>query len=169
MVRVGLYEMMWRTDNNGQAISVNKTETIQVSTVYFNVVLDEIPDKFHGVEVSDSNGNYTEVRSLDMVTGKSFHVNYGEGIVTFDPSVGGRNLRFNYYGRGYKRIDAGRIVGFDEMRMVKQSNEEVDVTDKQRIKSLETMVVNLQKTVGFLVDEMSRLEKEEVNCDELQK
>ena len=96
MVRVGLYEMMWRTDNNGQAISVNKTETIQVSTIYFNVVLDEIPDKFHGVEVSDSSGtNYTEVRSLDMVTGKSFHVDYGEGIVTFDPSVGGKNLQFN--------------------------------------------------------------------------
>lgn len=113
MVRVGLYEMMWRTDNNGQAISVNKTETIQVSTIYFNVVLDEIPDKFHGVEVSDSSGNYTEVRSLDMVTGKSFHVDYGEGIVTFDPSVGGKNLQFNYYGRGYKKLHASRIVGMD--------------------------------------------------------
>lgn len=169
MVRVGLYEMMWRTDNNGQAISVNKTETIQVSTVYFNVVLDEIPDKFHGVEVSDSNGNYTEVRSLDMVTDKSFHVDYGEGIVTFDPSAGGKNLRFNYYGRGYKRINAGRIVGFDEKRMVKQANEEVDVTDKQRIKSLETMVVNLQRMVSFLVDEISHLEKEEVSDNELQK
>lgn len=166
---MALYEMMWRTDNNGQAISVNKTETIQVSTVYFNVVLDEIPDKFHGVEVSDSSGNYTEVRSLDMVTGKSFHVDYGEGIVTFDPSVGGKNLRFNYYGRGYKKINVSRIVGFDEMRMSSQANEEVGITDKQRIKSLETMVVNLQRMVSFLVDEISHLEKEEVSDNELQK
>lgn len=155
MVRVGLYEMMWRTDNNGQAISVNKTETIQVSTVYFNVVLDEIPDKFHGVEVSDSNGNYTEVRSLDMVTGKSFHVNYGEGIVTFDPSVGGKNLQFNYYGRGYKKLHASRIVGIDgySTKTVEEDREQ-----EEKIRVLEKTVERQGRIIEYLANEIEKMQ-----------
>lgn len=155
MVRVGLYEMMWRTDNNGQAISVNKTETIQVSTVYFNVVLDEIPDKFHGVEVSDSNGNYTEVRSLDMVTGKSFHVNYGEGTVTFDPSVGGKNLQFNYYGRGYKKLHASRIVGMDgyTTKTVEQDREQ-----EEKIRVLEKTVERQGRIIEYLANEIEKMQ-----------
>lgn len=155
MVRVGLYEMMWRTDNNGQAISVNKTETIQVSTVYFNVVLDEIPDKFHGVEVSDSSGNYTEVRSLDMVTGKSFHVDYGEGIVTFDPSVGGKNLQFNYYGRGYKKLHASRIVGMDgyTTKTVEQDREQ-----EEKIRVLEKTVERQGRIIEYLANEIEKMQ-----------
>lgn len=155
MVRVGLYEMMWRTDNNGQAISVNKTETIQVSTVYFNVVLDEIPDKFHGVEVSDSSGNYTEVRSLDMVTDKSFHVDYGEGIVTFDPSAGGKNLRFNYYGRGYKKLHASRIVGMDgySTKTVEQDREQ-----EEKIRVLEKTIERQGKIIEYLANEIEKMQ-----------
>lgn len=155
MVRVGLYEMMWRTDNNGQAISVNKTETIQVSTVYFNVVLDEIPDKFHGVEVSDSNGNYTEVRSLDMVTGKSFHVDYGEGIVTFDPSVGGKNLQFNYYGRGYKKLHASRIVGINgnSTKTVEEDREQ-----EEKIRVLEKTVERQGRIIEYLANEIEKMQ-----------
>lgn len=155
MVRVGLYEMMWRTDNNGQAISVNKTETIQVSTIYFNVVLDEIPDKFHGVEVSDSSGNYTEVRSLDMVTGKSFHVDYGEGIVTFDPSVGGKNLQFNYYGRGYKKLHASRIVGMDgyTTKTVEQDREQ-----EEKIRVLEKTVERQGRIIEYLANEIEKMQ-----------
>ena len=152
---MGLYEMMWRTDNNGQAISVNKTETIQVSTVYFNVVLDEIPDKFHGVEVSDSSGNYTEVRSLDMVTGKSFHVDYGEGIVTFDPSVGGKNLQFNYYGRGYKKLHASRIVGMDgyTTKTVEQDREQ-----EEKIRVLEKTVERQGRIIEYLANEIEKMQ-----------
>lgn len=155
MVRVGLYEMMWRTDNNGQAISVNKTETIQVSTVYFNVILDEIPDKFHGVEVSDSNGNYTEVRSLDMVTGKSFHVDYGEGIVTFDPSVGGKNLQFNYYGRGYKKLHASRIVGINgySTKTIEQDREQ-----EEKIRVLEKTIERQGKIIEYLANEIEKMQ-----------
>lgn len=155
MVRVALYEMMWRTDNNGQAISVNKTETIQVSTVYFNVVLDEIPDKFHGVEVSDSSGNYTEVRSLDMVTGKSFHVDYGEGIVTFDPSVGGKNLQFNYYGRGYKKLHASRIVGIN--RYSTKTVEE-DREQEEKIRVLEKTVERQGRIIEYLANEIEKMQ-----------
>lgn len=155
MVRVGLYEMVWRTDNNGQAISVNKTETIQVSTVYFNVVLDEIPDKFHGVEVSDSSGNYTEVRSLDMVTGKSFHVDYGEGIVTFDPSVGGKNLQFNYYGRGYKKLHASRIVGINgySTKTVEEDREQ-----EEKIRVLEKTVERQGRIIEYLANEIEKVQ-----------
>ena len=155
MVRVGLYEMMWRTDNNGQAISVNKTETIQVSTVYFNVVLDEIPDKFHGVEVSDSSGNYTEVRSLDMVTGKSFHVDYGEGIVTFDPSVAGKNLKFKYYGRGYKKLHASRIVGINgySARTIEQDREQ-----EEKIRVLEKTIERQGKIIEYLANEIEKMQ-----------
>ena len=155
MVRVALYEIMWRTDNNGQAISVNKTETIQVSTVYFNVVLDEIPDKFHGVEVSDSNGNYTEVRSLDMVTGKSFHVDYGEGIVTFDPSVGGKNLQFNYYGRGYKKLHASRIVGINgySTKTIEQDREQ-----EEKIRVLEKTIERQGKIIEYLANEIEKVQ-----------
>jgi len=155
MVRVALYEIMWRTDNNGQAISVNKTETIQVSTVYFNVVLDEIPDKFHGVEVSDSNGNYTEVRSLDMVTGKSFHVDYGEGIVTFDPSVGGKNLQFNYYGRGYKKLHASRIVGINgySTKTIEQDREQ-----EEKIRVLEKTIERQGKIIEYLANEIEKMQ-----------
>lgn len=152
---MGLYEMMWRTDNNGQAISVNKTETIQVSTVYFNVVLDEIPDKFHGVEVSDSNGNYTEVRSLDMVTGKSFHVDYGEGVVTFDPSVGGKNLQFNYYGRGYKKLHTSRIVGINgySTKTIEQDREQ-----EEKIRVLEKTIERQGKIIEYLANEIEKMQ-----------
>lgn len=155
MVRVGLYEMMWRTDSNGQAISVNKTETIQVSTVYFNVVLDEIPDKFHGVEVSDSSGSYTEVRSLDMVTGKSFHVDYGEGIVTFHPAEAGKNLRFSYYGRGYKKLHVSRIVGINgySTKTIEQDREQ-----EEKIRVLEKTIERQGKIIEYLANEIEKMQ-----------
>lgn len=155
MVRVGLYEMMWRTDSNGQAISVNKTETIQVSTVYFNVVLDEIPDKFHGVEVSDSSGSYTEVRSLDMVTGKSFHVDYGEGIVTFPPTEAGKNLRFSYYGRGYKKLHANRIVGIGgySTKTIEEDREQ-----EEKIRVLEKTIERQGKIIEYLANEIEKMQ-----------
>lgn len=155
-MEMGLYEMMWRTDDNGQAISVNKSETIQVSTVYFNAVLDEIPDKFHGVEVSDSSGtNYTEVRSLDMVTGKSFHVDYGEGVVTFDPSVAGKNLKFKYYGRGYKKINANRIVGINGYSA---RTMEEDMEQEEKIRVLEKTIERQGRIIECLANEIEKMQ-----------
>lgn len=147
----GLYEVMWRTDENGNAISTNKQERIQVSTIYFNAVLDEIPDEHYGVQVSDSSVSYTEVYSPSMVSGNSYYVDYINGIVTFGENVAGKNLNFNYYGRGYKRISINRIAGLGLSAQAVMLGEE---TQQERIENLEKTVQRLQKQIDFLIDEI---------------
>ena len=147
----GLYEVMWRTDENGNAISTNKQERIQVSTVYFNAVLDEIPDEHYGVQVSDSSVSYTEVYSPSMVSGNSYYVDYINGIVTFGENVAGKNLNFNYYGRGFKRISAKRIVGLEVNTPVAMTNMD---NSQERIVKLEKAVQHLQKQIDFLINEL---------------
>lgn len=147
----GLYEVMWRTDENGNAISTNKQERIQVSTIYFNAVLDEIPDEHYGVQVSDSSVSYTEVYSPSMVSGNSYYVDYINGIVTFGENVAGKNLNFNYYGRGFKRISAKRIVGLEVNTPVAMTNMD---NSQERIVKLEKAVQHLQKQIDFLINEL---------------
>ena len=103
------YETMWRVDGNGKPISVKRTETIQVSTVHFNVVLDEIPHAFYGVEIEDQEGNtYHVVESEDNITGQGCYVDYNNGIITFAPEHGGKIMTFTYNGRGYKKVYSSR-------------------------------------------------------------
>ena len=145
---MGLIEMKWHTDEKGNAISINKQEDIQVSPTTFEVVLDEIPNEFKGIEVTDEESNYyVEVSSLDKVGNKTYYVDYVNGIVKFDSSLAGKILRFNYFGKGYKRISASRII---------TQEAECEVTPST-IKRLSDMIEYQQKQIDFLIEEMEKL------------
>ncbi len=105
LTNINPYHMQWNTDVNGNPISVHKQETQQVSPVYFNIQLDEIPDSFHRLVVVDTEGNMLhEVDNFNRITEQSYYVDYNNGVVYFHQTKGASIVNVTYYGRGFKLI-----------------------------------------------------------------
>lgn len=150
------YETMWRVDGNGKPISVKRTETIQVSTVHFNVVLDEIPHAFYGVEIEDQEGNtYHVVESEDNIVGQGCYVDYNNGIITFAPEHGGKIMTFTYNGRGYKKVYSSRIAYDTKSNRDAQALAEFENL-KRQIMLLNSLVEKQQMQIDFLIDELEK-------------
>lgn len=112
------YLMNWNTDVNGNPIAIHKQEVQQVSPVYFNIQLDEIPDSFHRLSVVDTEGKlYHEVDHRSKLTEDSYHVDYNGGVVYFHHSQGAKIVEVTYYGRGFKLIRSSRIVMDDGTKL----------------------------------------------------
>lgn len=154
MVDNAPYEMNWRIDSQGNSYSISITEILVVSDIYLNVVLEEIPSTNHRVTVKNGEVILSEAMSRDLITGNKFYVDYNNGIVYFGSDLAGLTLTFSYYGRGYKRISAKRIVEFN---IETETLSEVDASQQQQIDALELMVERLQAQIDFLVDELDKL------------
>lgn len=148
------YEFMWRIDNQGNPYSVAMTETLKVSDIYLNAVLEEIPDTYHRVRVQKEEVILNEVMSRDLVTGSKFYVDYNNGIIYFGSELAGATLTLNYYGRGFKRISAKRIIDFV---IEKEDLSKVDASQQMQIDTLEEEVQHLQKQIDFLVQTIEKL------------
>lgn len=156
MLRNLPYEMQWRIDENGTPYSIAMEETVVVSEPYTSIVLEEIPDSYQRVLVTDISEEVTkmmvgEVASMTQVKEGKYFVDYNNGVIHFAPEMIGKTLRINYYGRGFKRINAKRIVGLEtNVRTVASEGD----GSQERIMKLEKAVQHLQKQIDFLITEL---------------
>lgn len=152
------YEMQWRLDENGIPYSVSMKETVVIEAPYLSVVLEEIPDTFQRVMIEDITQDVVpiilgEAMSRTEVKNGKYYVDYNNGIIYFSEELHGRNLTIKYYGRGYKRINAKRIVGLElDSGMTIDFNSDYE----ERIAKLENSVTLLNKQIDLLIDELER-------------
>ena len=165
--------MQWNTDVNGNPISVHKQETQQVSPVYFNIQLDEIPDSFHRLVVVDTEGNMLhEVDNFNRITEQSYYVDYNNGVVYFHQTKGASIVNVTYYGRGFKLIRSSRIVMEDGTTLteaIAQSQMQVAHTStredadtmslQEQIDTVCKFVRKQQKIIEMLAEEIEKLQK----------
>ena len=158
--------MQWNTDVNGNPISVHKQEMQQVSPVYFNIQLDEIPDSFHRLSVKDTEGNtFYEVDDFARISEQSYYVDYNNGIVYFHHTKGATVVNVTYYGRGFKLIRSSRIVMDDGVKLAdilssvgepKLAHLTEDNAQEQLDKLFE-LIEAQQKQIDYLTNEVKSL------------
>lgn len=163
--------MQWNTDVNGNPISVHKQEMQQVSPVYFNIQLDEIPDSFHRLVVVDTEGNMLhEVDNFNRITEQSYYVDYNNGVVYFHQTKGASIVNVTYYGRGFKLIRSSRIVMEDgtkltdalaqsQVQTASSVGSETEMSLQEQIDTVCKFVRKQQKIIEMLVEEIEKLQK----------
>ena len=163
--------MQWNTDVNGNPISVHKQEMQQVSPVYFNIQLDEIPDSFHRLVVVDTEGNMLhEVDNFNRITEQSYYVDYNNGVVYFHQTKGASIVNITYYGRGFKLIRSSRIVMDDgtkltdaltqsQVQTASSVGSETEMSLQEQIDTVCKFVRKQQKIIEMLVEEIEKLQK----------
>lgn len=173
LTNINPYHMQWNTDVNGNPISVHKQERQQVSPVYFNIQLDEIPDSFHRLSVKDTEGNaFYEVDNFTRITEQSYYVDYNNGIVYFHHTKGAVVVNVTYYGRGFKLIRSSRIVmedGTNLTEAIAQSQTQVARTSMQedadamslqeQIDTVCKFVRKQQRVIEMLAEELESMKQ----------
>ena len=155
------YEMLWRTDENGVPTSVAIEEQVVVGENLY-LTLEEIPDSYQRVTIATDTGRVYESMNRNQLTTNRFYVDYNSGIVYFDSSLLGKSLTINYYGRGYKRINASRIIGLENIVVQPTSEVETEETFnkyEERFNAMASKIQILEKQIDFLVEEMEKLIK----------
>lgn len=156
------YEMLWRTDENGIPMSIAIEEQCVVGND-LHMVLEEIPDSYQRVTIMTENGRAYESMNRNQLTTNRFYVDYNYGIIYFDSSLLGKSLTINYYGRGYKRINANRIIGLESIAVQPTSEVETEETFnkyEERFNAMTSKIQILEKQIDFLVEEMEKLIKQ---------
>lgn len=171
LTNINPYHMQWNTDVNGNPISVHKQEMQQVSPVYFNIQLDEIPDSFHRLVVVDTEGNMLhEVDNFNRITEQSYYVDYNNGVVYFHQTKGASIVNVTYYGRGFKLIRGSRIVMDDgtkltdalaqfQVQTASSAGSETEMSLQEQINTVCKFVRKQQKIIEMLVEEIEKLQK----------
>lgn len=169
LTNINPYLMNWNTDVNGNPIAIHKQEVQQVSPVYFNIQLDEIPDSFHRLSVVDMEGKlYHEVDHRSKLTEDSYHVDYNGGVVYFHHSQGAKIVEVTYYGRGYKLIHSSRIVMEDgsklsdaltQVQTISRSlDSESNTSTQKQIDELCKFVRKQQRQIDLLLNAIEELQ-----------
>lgn len=169
LTNINPYLMNWNTDVNGNPIAIHKQEVQQVSPVYFNIQLDEIPDSFHRLSVVDMEGKlYHEVDHRSKLTEDSYHVDYNGGVVYFHHSQGAKIVEVTYYGRGYKLIHSSRIVMEDgsklsdaltQVQTISRSlDTESNTSTQKQIDELCKFVRKQQRQIDLLLNAIEELQ-----------
>lgn len=171
LTNINPYYMQWNTDVNGNPISVHKQEMQQVSPVYFNIQLDEIPDSFHRLVVVDTEGNMLhEVDNFNRITEQSYYVDYNNGVVYFHQTKGASIVNVTYYGRGFKLIRSSRIVMDDgtkltdalaqsQVQTASSVGSETEMSLQEQIDTVCKFVRKQQKIIEMLAEEIEKLQK----------
>lgn len=148
--------MKYNIDTKGNPIAVKiDEEPKQISTLYYTVQLEQIPEqKYNMVVLDDKNKELFEIENLDELTETSYYVNYNSGLVHFHPSRAGKTFIFSYHGLGVELIGASRI--YDEHSYLGKFIFETiqDLIDRGR-ECIEALL-----TIGNAVDVLRRLEKD---------
>ena len=156
------YEIQWRTNEDGTPSSVAIEEQCVVGND-LHMVLEEIPDSYQRVTIMTENGRVYEVVNRNDLATNRFYVDYNNGVVYFDSSLLGKKLTINYYGRGYKRINASRIIGLENIAVQPTSEAETEETfgkHEERLNAMASKIQILEKQIDFLVEEMEKLIKQ---------
>lgn len=166
LTNINPYHMQWNTDVNGNPISVHKQEMQQVSPVYFNIQLDEIPDSFHRLSVKDTEGNtFYEVDNFARISEQSYYVDYNNGIVYFHHTKGATVVNVTYYGRGFKLIRSSRIVMEDGAKLADilssaSEAKSVHLTEnntQEKLDKLFELIEAQQEQIDYLINEVKSL------------
>lgn len=155
------YEIQWRTNEDGTPSSVAIEEQCVVGNDLY-MVLEEIPDSYQRVIIMTENGRIYESMNRNQLTTNRFYVDYNYGIIYFDSSLLGKKLTINYYGRGYKRINASRIIGLENIVVQPTSEVEAEETFnkyEERLNAMASKIQILEKQIDFLIEEMEKLIK----------
>lgn len=164
------YYMQWNVDVHGTPISIHREEKHQVSSVYFDIKLEEIPDEYQRLIVKDSSGVMLhEVVDFDKLSSASYFVDYNNGVVYFHQDNGGMVFDISYYGRGFRRIPANRIILEDGSNIEENIQKLGIATTNSRsngdefleniIKGLSTTVERQGKQIKLLLDAIEDLQK----------
>ena len=156
------YEIQWRTNEDGTPSSIAIEEQYIVGNDLY-MVLEEIPDSYQRVTIMTDNGRAYESMNRNQLSTNRFYVDYDYGIIYFDSSLLGKPLTINYYGRGYKRINASRIIGLENIVVQPTSEVKTEETfDKyeERFNAMTSKIQILEKQIDFLVEEMEKLIKQ---------
>lgn len=138
-------EEMWKNsaiiakrnvDDNQNPISVQLYELKPVIDVHSCIVLNQLPDEFHGIEIE----GFTQVYDIDKISTKNFKVDYANGVLYFHPNNIGKMLTINYYGIGCTLLSASRIyTKYDKHGNVLETLEEFIDKAKLYIKAIESL------------------------------
>lgn len=157
------YEMQWRIDDSGVPYSFAIEETVVVIEPYLCVTLEEIPDSYQRVSITDVTPNSDtvmlgEAMTKSEVKGTKYFVDYNNGVVYFSEAMANKVLQINYYGRGFKRVSAKRIVDLEEV-IEKSTGMLMANTrrDNNTILALQHKVEHLEKQIDFLIKEIEKL------------
>ena len=138
----------------------------QVSPVYFNIQLDEIPDSFHRLSVKDTEGNtFYEVDNFARISEQSYYVDYNNGIVYFHHTKGATVVNVTYYGRGFKLIRSSRIVMEDGAKLADilssaseaKSVHSTENNTQEKLDKLFELIEAQQKQIDYLTNEVKSL------------
>ena len=100
----------YNLDSNNNPQSIALTETKQISTKAYHIVLNQIPDEFYRVTVTVDGATFTECFFTDNIANTSYKVNYKTGVVYFNPSQAGKTATLYYQGIGVEQISDTRII-----------------------------------------------------------
>jgi len=123
-------------DDNQNPISVQLSELKQIIDVHSCIVLNQLPDEFHGIYID----GYTEVYDIEKVSINNYKVDYANGVIYFHPNNIGKILNVNYYGIGHTLLSASRIyTKYDKNGNVLETLEELLDKAKLYIEAIETL------------------------------
>lgn len=123
-------------DDGQNPISVQLSELKQIIDVHSCIVLNQLPDEFHGVYID----GYTEVYDIEKVSINNYKVDYANGVIYFHPNNIGKILNVDYYGIGYTLLSASRIyTKYDKNGGVLETLEELLDKGELYIEAIETL------------------------------
>lgn len=101
--------MKYNVDSNGNPISIKIINEIKQVIPNHNLIqLNQIPDEYFKVKVTSPSG-MSEVYDVDNIGNNNFKVDYNSGKVFFHPSMVGKSITFEYYGKGVELISTERV------------------------------------------------------------
>ena len=86
-----------------------KTEVQGVSPIHYCIQLNYIPE-FGSIRIKQGNTTFSEVFEGDTIGNTNYRVDYGDGIVWFNPSQKNKDMTIEYVAIGFKTISAKRIM-----------------------------------------------------------
>lgn len=139
-------------DDEQNPISVQLSELKYIIDVHSCIVLNQLPDEFHGIYID----GYTEVYDIEKVSINNYKVDYANGVIYFHPNNIGKILNVDYYGIGYTLLSASRIyTKYDKNGGVLETLEELLDKGKLYIEAIETL--------GGAVEVINELEQDITN------
>lgn len=128
-----------------------KIEVQGVSPIHYCIQLNYIPE-FGSIRIKQGNTTFSEVFEGDTIGNTNYKVDYGDGIIWFNPSQKNKDMTIEYVAIGFKTISAKRVMIND--------GEYIEENTLQRLVDLNAQAVasvnNIQQNLDNIVDSAER-------------
>lgn len=155
--------MKYNTNSNGTPVSVYiENEVKQVSITHGLIQLEQIPDEFYRLQITDSNENqmYEVFNVSDIKDDLAYKVDYSHGIVYFHDNKRGESVSIKYYGRGMQLIHASRIMFNDGAMLEDFISENANKRDLAVAQYENNDINDIYNEIDFLKGQISLLKKQ---------